>query len=328
MSKKFTWAAGLLVFVMALTCNSFAADQIVLRLAEIHPADYPTTLGNLEFARLVEERTQGRIKIEVYFGAQLGDEKSVIEQVQFGAIDFARISVSPVSEFAKELNVLQLPYIYRDGEHMWKVLDSEIGQNLLKSVEKAKMVGLSFYDAGSRNFYNSKKEIKSVADLKGMKIRVQQSKLMMDMITALGASPSPMPMGDVYSALQTGVIDGAENNWPSYVSASHNEVAKYYTVDGHTRVPEITVASIATMSKLAPEDQELIKQAAKDSVKFQIAAWAKKEKESEEKAIATGSVITRLDPAAAEEFRQAVLPLYEQYGTDYLDLIKQIQELK
>jgi tripartite ATP-independent transporter DctP family solute receptor len=305
-----------------------AEKQIVLRLAEIHPEDYPTTLGDKEFARLVEERSKGRIKIQVYAGAQLGQEKAVIEQVQFGAIDFARISVSPVSEFAKELNVLQLPYIYRDADHMWKVLEGPIGDDLLKAVDKAKLVGLSWYDAGARNFYNSKKEIKSVSDLKGLKIRVQQSKLMMDMITALGASPTPMDMGEVYSGLQTGVIDGAENNWPSYTSASHNEVAKFYTVDGHTRVPEITVASKSTLDKLSKEDQELIRKAAKDAVKVQKEAWAKTEKESEEKAKASGSKITVLDAAAIAEFQKAVAPLYAETAKDHSALIKRIQDTK
>lgn len=302
--------------------------QTVLRLAEIHPGDYPTTLGDKEFARLVEERTNGRIKIEVYFGAQLGQEKAVIEQTQFGAIDFARISLSPVSEFAKELNVLQLPYIYRDAEHMWKVLDGQIGQDLLKSVEKAKLTGLCYYDAGSRNFYNSKREIKSVADLKGLKIRVQESKMMMEMIKALGASATPMAMGEVYSALQTGVIDGAENNWPSYVSASHNEVAKFYTVDGHTRVPEIIVASQMTMTKLSKEDQDIIRQASKDSVKFQKEKWAEKEKADEQKAISSGAKVTRLDAKTIEEFQKAVAPLYDEYGKDHKDLIKRIQDTK
>ncbi len=326
--KRFFLMALVVVFTLSLSFTAFAADQIVLRLAEIHPADYPTTLGNLEFARLVEERSQGRIKVEVYFGAQLGDEKTVVEQVQFGAIDFARISVSPVSEFAKDLNALQMPYLYRDTEHMWKVLNGPIGESMLKSVEKAKLIGLNWYDAGARSFYNSKKEIKSIADLKGMKIRVQQSKLMMEMIETFGASPSPMPMGDVYSALQTGVIDGAENNWPSYISASHFEVAKFYTVDRHTMVPEITVASQVTMAKLSPEDQELIKQAAKDATPFQIEKWAAREKADEEKAKAAGCTITYLEPATVEEFQKAMQPLYEKYGAEYADLIKQIQETK
>ncbi len=303
-------------------------SQIVLRLADNQPADYPTTLGDLEFARLVEERTNGRIKIEVYYGAQLGDEKSVIEQVQFGAIDFARISISPISEFAKNLNALQLPYIYRDADHMWKVLSGPIGDELLKSVEGAKLVGLTWYDSGSRSFYNTKKEVKSVADLKGMKIRVQESKLMMGLVEALGASPTPMAYGEVYSALQTGVIDGAENNWPSYISSSHYEVAKYITIDSHTRVPEIVVGSPATLSKLSAEDQEIIKKAAKESTELQKAEWAKYSKKSEDAAAAAGCTITTLDEAAITEFQNAMKPLHDELGKDYADLIKRIQETK
>lgn len=300
--------------------------QIVMRLAETHPADYPTTLGDKEFARLVEERTNGRIKIEVYHGAQLGEEKAVIEQVQFGAIDFTRVSISPLTEFAKELNVLQLPYLYRNADHMWKVLNGEIGQQFLKSIEKANFIGLGWYDGGARNFYNSKRPIKSVADLKGLKIRVQESKMMMDLVAALGASATPMPYGEVYSALQTGVIDGAENNWPSYDTSSHYEVAKYYTLDEHTRVPEILIASKIAMDKLSKEDVEIIKQAARDSQDYQIEKWKEKEKASEKKVREAGCIITELE--SNEEFQKAVAPLYDKYAAEYKDLVEKIREVK
>lgn len=303
-------------------------NQTVLRLAENQPADYPTTLGDLEFARLVEERTNGRIKIQVYYGGQLGDEKSTIEQTQFGAIDFVRSSISPVSEFAKELNALQLPFIYRDEEHMWKVLNGEIGDELLKSVETANLVGLTWYDAGARHFYNTKKEVKSVPDMKGMKIRVQESQMMMGLVNALGASPSPMAYGEVYSALQTGVIDGAENNWPSYISSSHYEVAKFITTDGHTRVPEIVVASKATMEKLSADDQETIRSAARDSTEVQRQEWQKYSQKSEETAKAAGVVVTDLSEDAVAEFQEAMKPLYEEFGKDYQELIQRIQETK
>ncbi|MDK2799579.1 MAG: hypothetical protein PWP27_849 [Clostridiales bacterium] len=303
-----------------------SGEQIVLRLGETHPADYPTTLGDKEFARLVEERTNGRIKIEVYHGAQLGEEKAVIEQVQFGAIDFTRVSLSPLAEFSKKMNVLQLPYLYRNADHMWKVLNGPIGDEFLKSIEDANFVGLTWYDGGARNFYNSKRPIKSVADMKGLKIRVQESKLMMELVKALGASPTPMPYGEVYSGLQTGVIDGAENNWPSYDTSSHYEVAKYYTLDEHTRVPEILIASKMSMDKLSKEDQEIIKQAARDSQKLQREEWAKKEKESEKKVRDAGCEIIELE--SNEEFQKAVAPLYDEFAGDYKDLIQKIKDTK
>lgn len=302
------------------------ADTIVLRLAETHAADYPTTKGDMEFARLVEERTSGRIKVEVYPGSQLGEEKAVIEQVQFGAIDFTRVSIAPLTEFVDKLNILQLPYIYRSSEHMWNVLNGDVGEEMLESIEEADFVGLCYYDPGARNFYNNKKEVKTVADLKGMKIRVMESKMMMDLINYLGGSPTPMAFGEVYSALQTGVIDGAENNFPSYDSTSHYEVAKYYTLDGHTRVPEILIGSKMVWDKLSKEDQEIIRQAAKDSVALQRRLWAEKEKESEEKVRAAGCTITELTPEAFQGFQDAVSPLYEEYS-EYSDIIQRIKDI-
>ncbi|NLD98116.1 MAG: TRAP transporter substrate-binding protein, partial [Synergistaceae bacterium] len=298
------------------------------RLGETHVADYPTTKGNYEFARLVEERTGGRIKIEVYHSSQLGQEKAVIEGVQFGAIDFTRVSISPLSAFAPAFDALQMPYLYRGEEHMWKVLNGSIGEEFLASLEPANFVGLAWYDSGARNFYNSKKEIKSVADLKGMKIRVQESQLMMGLVSALGAVPTPMPFGEVYSALQTGVIDGAENNWPSYFSTSHYEVAKYFTLDGHTRVPEILIASKISMDKLSKEDQEIIKQAAKDSMPYQIKLWKEFEKVSEEKVRAAGSIITELTPEAVVEFQNAMQPMYDALSPELQEVVKKIRDVQ
>ncbi|MFZ5968557.1 MAG: TRAP transporter substrate-binding protein [Bacillota bacterium] len=303
-----------------------AVEPVVLRLADTHNDGYVTVRADREFAKLVEEKTNGRVKVEVYPGAQLGDEKTTIEQVQFGAIDFVRTSISPLAEFNKELSILMLPYLYRDTEHMFKVLDGSIGEKFLSDLQENNLLGLSWFDGGSRNFYNTKREIKTVADLKGLKIRVQESKLMMDLVKALGASPTPMAFGEVYSALQTGVIDGAENNWPSYLSTSHYEVAKYFTVDEHTRAPEMIVVSKMTFDKLSPEDQAAIKEAAKEAALFQRVEWAKGEKEAEEKIIANGNTITRLE--SNKEFQDAVKSLYDEFGADYKDTIDQIINTK
>lgn len=303
-------------------------QQIVLRLAETHPAGYPTTEGDMEFARLVEERTNGRIRVEVYPSSQLGEERAAIEQVQFGAIDFTRVSVSPLASFSRNFDALQMPYLYRDADHMWKVLNGEIGQEFLDSLAPANFVGLTFYDGGSRNFYNSRREVRSVADLRGLKIRVQESELMLGLVRSLGATPTPMAFGEVYSALQTGVIDGAENNWSSYLSTSHYEVAKYFIVDQHTRVPEILIASKIVMDRLSPEDQAIIKQAAKDSTPFQIELWNKAEAEAEAAVIAGGAQIYRPTPAQIQEFMNAVQPMYERLTPQLQEVVRRIRAVR
>ena len=300
-----------------------AGEGQLFRLAETHPEDYPTTQGDYEFARLVEEGTDGRIKIEVYAGGVLGDEKSVVEQVQFGAIDFARISLSPVTEFEESLNVLMLPYLYRDADHMFNVLNGEVGQELLANLEdSSNLVGLVWFDGGGRSFYNTKRDVNSPADLEGLKIRVQETEMMMDLVEALGGSPVVLAYGDVYSALQTGVIDSAENNYPSYYSSHHFEVAKHFTLDEHSRIPEIIITSSDVWDTISDADKEVIKAAALEAQAFQIEAWNAFELESEEAVIEAGSTVIRLDSNA--EFQEKVQPLYDKYGAGYEDIIEAI----
>ena len=303
-------------------------EPIVLRLAETHVQDYPTTQGDYRFAQLVEERTNGRIQIEVYHSSQLGEERDVIEQVQFGAIDFTRVSISPLAAFSPSLDALQMPYLYRDSEHMWNVLKGEIGDEFLASLEPADFVGLAWYDSGSRSFYNSVREITSVADMAGLKFRVQQSDLMVGLVEALGAVATPMPFGEVYSALQTGVIDGAENNWPSYYSTSHYEVAPYYTLDRHTRVPEILIGSKIVMDRLSAADQAIIRQAARDSIDYQIQQWADFVEVSETEIRAAGNIITELSPEAYAEFQAAMQPLYDALSPELQAVVARIRAVR
>ncbi len=319
-----------LAISLALSVLAFASvgsATTVYKLAENQPSDYPTTIGDLEFARLVKEATDGRIIIDVQPGGVLGDEKSVIEGVQMGALAFARVNAQPLSDFYKPLMVFSLPYIFRNAEHKWAVLDGPIGDEMLAGMEKAQMIGLAYYDSGARNFYNSKREIKSPADMKGLKIRVQQSKIMMDMVQALGASPTPMAYGEVYTGLQSGVIDGAENNWPSYYSTSHYEVASYYTLDEHTMTPEVVIVSKIVWDTISPEDQKIIREAAKKSQPVQIAAWEAYVDKSI-KAIEEGgkNVITKIPDTS--EFQKAMEPLYDTYGKEFMDLIERIKETK
>jgi len=324
--KKMHRAVLVLLLILAPAMLFAQAKPIVLRLAETHPQDYPTTRGDYEFARLVKERSNGRIIIEVYPGSQLGEEKAVIEQVQFGAIDITRVSISPVASFVPKLNAFQMPYLYRDADHMWKVLKGDIGKELLASLEPFGFIGLGWFDGGARSFYNSKKPIYKPSDLKGMKIRVQESELMMGLVQSFGAVPTPMPYGEVYSGLQTGVIDGAENNPPSYYSASHYEVAKYYTLDEHTMVPEIVIGSKISLGRLSKADQDLVKQAAFDAIDFQRAEWAAYVQLSMDKVKAAGCTIIPIPDKT--EWMKAVDPMYKKQPKEIQDLVARIRAVK
>jgi tripartite ATP-independent transporter DctP family solute receptor len=314
-------------FIVTSSSSKVSAAPIVMRLAETHPQDYPTTKGDYEFARLVKERTNGRIVVEVFHSKQLGEERAVIEQVQLGAIDMTRVSISAVSAFVRDLDAFQLPYLYRDAAHMWKVLNGPIGQEILKKHEAFNFVGVGWFEGGSRNFY-TKKQVKTVGDLKGMKIRVQQAPLMVGMVEALGAVATPLPYGEVYSALQTGVVDGAENNWPSYLTTSHFEVAKYWISDEHTRVPEITVGSKKVFDKLSKEDRAIIFKAAQDAVAYQIKLWNEFEKVAEKTVREKGSIITGVSPAEKKKFMDAMKPLYDKQPAEIMAVANKIRAVK
>ena len=296
------------------------------RLAETHPDGYPTTLADERFAELVRERSDGRINIEVFPNAQLGEEKGVLEQVQLGSIAFTRTSASPLAEFSDSMGVYNLPYIFDSDEHLWNFLKSEAGQNQLGSVENARMVGLAYYSSGARSFYTAEREVQGPEDMQGLKIRVQQSQINVDLMNALGASATPMAFGEVYSSLQTGVIDGAENNWPSYESTDHYQVAPNYTLDEHTRVPEVLLASQQAWNQLSADDQEMIRQAAKDSVSFQREAWNERVEQSKETVRSAGNIIIEIPDKTP--WQEAVQPMLENYRDQYGDILDQIQQAR
>ena len=306
----------------AAMATAAAACETTLRSSDTHPEGYPTVVAVQEMGKLLEERTDGRLCIEVFSSAQLGEEKDTIEQTQFGVIDMNRVSLGPFNNIVEETQVVSLPYIFRSVEHMHNVMDGPIGDEILAAFEAHDLVGLAFYDGGSRSFYNSEKPIQSMDDLQGMKFRVMQSDIFVDMVSALGANATPMPYGEVYSSIQTGVIDGAENNWPSYDSSGHFEVAKYYTMDEHLIVPEVLVMSKSSFDALSPEDQEIVRQSAKDVVPVMRELWAAREAESEEKVRASGAeIITDIDKTP---FIEAMVPVYEKYVTS--DTLRQMVE--
>lgn len=302
-----------------------SAPEYVFLYAENQIADYPTTHGANRFAELVYERTDGRIKILVKPDAELGSEMQVIQQMQYGGIAFARISLSQLAEYMPEMNVLQMPYLYSGPEHMWRVLDGEIGDEFLLKTRDHDLVGLSWYDAGARNFYSTS-PITCLEDLKGMNIRVQESDMMADMVSALGANPSKIVYSEVYSAIEQGLVDGAENNWPSYEAMRHYIVARYYTIDEHTRVPELQICSKAVWDKLSESDRQIIEECARESALYERVLWEEREKSSREVAEKSGITVIELSPEEKLRFRDAMQSVYTKYCRDQMDILQAIME--
>lgn len=326
-----SWGVFVLVvigvsFLLWMGTRTEDAPEYVFFYAENQTADYPTTLGAQRFAELVQERTQGRIHIIVESEAKLGAESEVLEQIQYGGIAFARISLSQIAEQAPDMNVLQLPYLYRDSEHMWRVLDGEIGEEFLQKVSPYGYIGLSWYDAGARSFYSVDRPITCLEDFQGMTIRVQESDMMVDMVEALGAKAVKIAYSSVYSALQRQTIDGAENNWPSYEAMNHYEVAPYFTVDEHTRVPEMQICSAYIWEQLSGEDQEIIIECAQESAEYERELWRDREETARQTAIENGTQVIRLSTEEKERFRNAMSGLYEEYCADSTELIQKIME--
>ncbi|TIO75146.1 MAG: TRAP transporter substrate-binding protein [Mesorhizobium sp.] len=321
------WKLTAATFAFGSLLIGIANAETVLRSSDTHPDGYPTVEAVKYMGELIKQRTNGRYSIEVYHSAQLGEEKDTIEQTQTGVIDLNRVSMGPFNGIVPETAVPSLPYMFRSVEHMRHVMDGPIGDQILKAFEAHDLVGLAFYDSGARSFYNTKKDISSIADLKGMKFRVIQSDVFVDMVNALGANATPMAYGEVYSALQTGVIDGAENNWPSFESAKHYEVAKHYTLDQHQIVPEVLVMSKASWDKLSPEDQAIVRQAAKDSVVKMRELWDAQEKKSRNIVEKAGVKVSEIDK---QPLIDAMKPVYDKYLStpELKDLAARIQAAK
>ena len=298
----------------------------VFRLADNQPDGYPTVLGDLAMAKYVEEHTNGRLKIEVYANAVLGQERETIEQTQTGAIHFIRVGVNPLSSLNPIMNALALPHLFRDRDHMFKVLDGPIGQEILESLQNQNLLGLCWLDAGFRNFYNSRRPITSPADMVGLKIRVQESALMMNMVRLLGAQPTPMAYGEVYSGIQNGVIDGAENNWPSYITAAHFEVAKFFTQNGHMASPEMILVNTGVWNSLSDADKKIIKDGAMEGARVERAEWLAAEQKYEAQARASGNTITDLTAAQKQAFADALMPIYDMPDyTPFRDIVQRIR---
>lgn len=317
---------GVIFFINTKKDTKKVVPQYVFTYADNQQENYPTVLGAKRFAELVEERTNGRIKILVYSGGELGDETKVFSQLQCGGVDFERVSLGSIADVIPQFNVLQMPYLYKDAEHMWKVLNGDIGQYFMDLCDEYDFKGLSWYDAGARSFYSSEKKITCLEDMKNMNIRVQQSDMAYALVEALGANAVTMQYSQVYSGLEIKDIDGAENNWPSYESTGHYKVAKYYTIDEHTRIPEMQICSMATWNQLSKEDKSIIMDCAKKSALYEQKLWTEREQESKRLVLKSGVEVIELSKEEKEKFQRAVTGVYEQFCSESLDIIERIIE--
>lgn len=298
--------------LFAICATSAAAREF--RAADTQTEDYPTVQALRYMGALIAERTGGRHEIKVFHSRQLGEEKETIEQTRAGAIDLNRTNVALIGNFVPAMNVLAMPFLFRSIEHMQKVLDGPIGNEILGSFEPYGFVGLAFYDSGARSIYNAVRPVKSIADLRGLRIRVQQSELMSQMIRSLGAEPVELPYGQVLTGLATHLIDGAENNWPSFVTTDHYKYAGYYSLTAHTMSPEVLVISLKAWRSLSADDQIIFREAAVRSSQFMREKWRDLEEQSELKAEAAGIAVTR--DIDRKPFEDAMAPIYAKAAKD------------
>ena len=304
-----------------------ANAQMVMKAADVHPAGYSTVVAVENMGKKAEAATNGRIKFQMFPGGVLGDEKTMIEQTQFGAIQILRTSLGPVGNVVPEVNVFNMPFMFRDEAHLHAVLDGPIGQEMLDkiSASPAKMVALAFTVAGSRSLY-TKKPVRTPEDLKGQKIRMMGNPLFIDTMNAMGGNGISMGYGEVFTALQTGVIDGAENNEPSLFTSNHYTTGtKYYTQTKHLMIPEIIVMSKVTWDKLSAEDQAMFKKLGREAQMEQRELWNKSVEESVGKLKAAGVEFIDVDN---KPFYDATAPVRAKYGEKYADLIKRIEAVK
>jgi len=284
----------------------------LLRAVDTHPAGYPTVETVEYIGRLLAERTGGRLGIEHYPGAVLGQEKDALEITIFGGIDLNRVSLAPLNSIVPETVVPGLPFLFRSIEHMRRAVDGPPGRKILDALTPHGLIGLCFYDSGGRSFYTTERPINTPEDLRGLKIRVQSSDLFVDMVRVLGGSPTPMDFGEVYQGLMQGTVDGAENNWPSYESTRHFEVAPYYSETRHVMAPEVLTMSARSWKKLSMDDQDLIRDCVRESVPYMRRLWDAQVAKARAAILASGVTVTQPDPA---RFAALVKPVWDKFLT-------------
>jgi tripartite ATP-independent transporter DctP family solute receptor len=312
----------ILIILSFHTCTT-NQNQKVLKLAHVLDTSHPVHRGMAFMADRLFELSKGRMRVDLYPSGQLGQERDLIELLQIGSLAMTKVSTAPLEAFVPDMKIFGIPYVFRDYEHCWKIYEGPIGEKLLLAGEKYFLRGMCYYDAGSRSFYTKEKPVNSPPDLEGLKIRVMKSNVAVQMVQALGGSPTPIPWGELYTSLQQGVVDGAENNPPSFYLSRHYEVCKYYSLDEHTSVPDILLMSTVVWNSLSVIEQKWLQQAVDESVIYQKKVWKESSDESLKMVQEAGVEIIYPDKTP---FREAVIEMHESYrGTSLYELIQEIK---
>jgi tripartite ATP-independent transporter DctP family solute receptor len=317
--------------VLLPATGAWAAEPMVLKSADVHPIGYPTVAAVESLGKKLSEATGGRLTVEIYPSMQLGGEKETLEQAQVGALAMTRVSVGVMGPIIDDLNVFNLPFVFRDVDHMHKVIDGEVGAALLKKITddpNAGLIGLAWMDAGERNIYNSQHPVEKMVDLAGLKIRTMGNQMFVDMANAMGANGVAMGYDQLINALQTGIVDGAENNYPSYATGQHYSYAPYYSTTGHLMIPEILAFSKKVWETLSADDQAIITKLAKEAQLEQRELWMAKEQESIKDMMAHNVTISEITPEEKKRFQEAMKPVWDKYGSQYAALLSQIQAVQ
>ena len=325
-SRKLTRAIHLagLAATTALLATPALAEQ--WRGWNIHPPEYPNSIALETFAKEVDERTEGRITPKVYHNAVLGDQPDAIEQTRNGALDFGNFNMGPMGPMVPAANVLSLPFIFESEERMYELMDGEIGERFAAAMEEQGLVALGWFGAGSRSLYNTDHPVETPEDVQGMKVRVMNNDLYVDMIDALGGNATPMAYGEVYQSLTTGVIDGAENNFPSYESSGHYEVAGYYSLTNHLVIPECLCMARSTWDELSEEDQAAVREAGQVATEQQRELWEERTAASRQTALDAGVEINEVPDKS--EFQALMQPVYEGFLAENPDLASLVDDIR
>lgn len=314
----------LLISLLMTACNGPGGIRLI-KLGHGLGVTHPVHEAMVFMAKRVEEKSEGKVQIRIYPNQQLGTERELVELLQIGSLGMTKVSSATLESFAPKIQVLSMPYLFRDDAHRDKVLKGEIGKQLLSESEEFWLKGLVYYDAGKRSFYTKTKPVESPEDLKGMKVRTLESNMAINMIKSFGSSPTPVSYGELYTALQQGIVDGAENNPPSLYTSRHYEVCKFYSINEHTAVPDVVIVSTKVWNTLDEEEKQWIQEAAEESAVFQYKLWAASVEESLREMEKAGVTITYPDPTP---FREAVESLYENFKATQPEMYEMVERIR